>query len=209
MTKVLLSRIGCRYTCNFCHPLKPYENPQYSQERNLNTFKDEVDSTPQECDTFTIGGVDCNEDLDLLFKIISYIREKRKFATNIQIESHCAELQNPAIVEKLKGLGVSRIILPIYGSTPEIHHTIMTPKETTKVIGFPQIEAINNSLKANINVSVHTVITTTNKNDLINVADLLFKIAKKNNTQINYKIRPVYLTQGRNENYIPIMSPAF
>ena len=54
----------------------------------------EIDSAPDDCDTFIISGCDCNEDLSLMFDLISRIRTRRNHATRIYIQSHCAAFQD-------------------------------------------------------------------------------------------------------------------
>lgn len=210
MSKVLLTRIGCRYTCSFCNPTSPYKDTLHSHEKNFETIKKEVDSTSKDCNTFVIGGSDCNEDLGLLFRILAHIRKTRNKKTEIHIQSHCGAFQDVDVVGKLCSYNVSRILLPLYGATKKVHHSVMTPKPGVKITGFPQLDAIKNAMRSNIAVSVHTVITKTNKDDLTNIINELARICAKCDRDIEYRITPVYYVKGGIKNYISVkdLSPS-
>ncbi len=203
-SKVLLTRIGCRYTCNFCHPQRPYENSDYSHQKNLDKILTEIDATPSDCSVFVIGGIDCMEDLDLLFGICEYIRKRRGDEPEIHIQSHCAEYQDEDVVQRSIEHGVDRILVPLYGPTAEIHHRVMTPKPDTRIDEFPQLAAIANCLSSEkIGVTVHTVIAQGNAEHLNETIDVLGSIAEEFDTPVDYRIRPVLLTHGKTEDYLP------
>lgn len=206
MSKVLLTRIGCRYTCVFCYPQRPYDNPNHSHEENRDRLLMEIDSTPSDCAIFVIGGSDCMEDLDLVFESCDYIRQRRGNDPQIHIQSHCAEYQHADIVERSIKHGVNHILVPVYGPTPEIHHRVMKPKPGTSIVGFPQLEAIDNCLSTGkIGVTAHTVIAEGNAEHLNQTIDAISAMAEKHGTSIDYRIRPVMLTLGsKTENYIPV-----
>ena len=203
MERCLLTRIGCRYVCSFCPSPRPYEVSDYDYAGNVRTMKQEIDSAPGDCDTFIISGCDCNEDLSLMFDLISRIRTRRNHATRIYIQSHCAAFQDRRVVEKLSACRVSRILVPVYGADVETHQTVMSPKPGIVETGFPQMEAIENCLETGIDVTARMVIANSNKDDNIRVIDKLMALAVRYNRAIECTITPVYYVEGRNDNYVP------
>ncbi len=205
MARALLTRIGCRYTCNFCEPPRPYESGRESPERNLRSLIKEIDSAPTDCQLFVIGGSDCCEDPELVFEICSEIRRRRGREPQIHLRSHCAELADRAVVERAVDAGIVRIRLPVYGPTAEIHHRVMTPKPGVSIDGFPQLEAIDHCLASGrIAVTAHTVITEGNAEQLVETIDRLATIVRKYDRSIDYRIRPVLLTKAGVELYLPL-----
>ena len=209
-SRVLLTRIGCRYRCSFCHPDRPYENPSYDRNRNLLGALREVDSAPSNCTAFVIGGIDCMEDVELVFEICKYIRTRRGNSPQIHIQSHCAEYQRMEIVERSIRFGINIIHVPLYGPTFEIHSKVMGPKPGIAIIGFPQLDAINNCLRSGqLRPTVHTVITKANEEYITQTIDILMAIAETHDAVIDYRIWPVMLTLSKNAvQYVPIKEMA-
>ncbi len=209
MDRALLTRIGCRYTCCFCHPPRPYEYPAYSHATNLEKLTAEIVSAPADCAGFVIGGADCVEDLELVFELCREIRRRRGDTPRIVLQSHCAELRKPEVVERVIAHGIERIRLPVYGPSAAIHHRLMTPKPGVAIDGFPQLEAIDAALASRkVAVTAHTVIAEGNVGHLTDTIDALAALAEKHRTPIDYWIRPVLLTPDQGDGYLPMASLA-
>ena len=204
-SRALLTEIGCRYSCTFCDPPRPYETGEQSPEKNRRKLIAEIESAPTDCEVFVIGGADCCEDLDLVFEVCDAIRRRWGDEPQIHLQSHCAELQDRAVVQQAIAHGISRIRLPVYGPTAEIHHRVMRPKTGVRIDGFPQLEAVAHCLASGkIAVTAHTVIAQGNAEHLVGTIDALGAIASEHRASIGYRVRPVLLTAAMTSGYLPM-----
>jgi len=155
----------CKNTCFFCSPRKKIDKILLNKEK-INVFKNLIDFKKKGVKKIEISGCDPIE-YPYIFELVDYI--KKLGFSEIQLSTHGRNFSNEEFVKKIELAGLTKVRIPLYGSTSEIHDATVGDKG-----GFKEtIKGIRNLSKTKIDIQISTLITAKNKNNLIQLADLI------------------------------------
>lgn len=165
----------CDYDCLFCNGREKASKEEIKEQerkiyKNLESFKKE------EIERISISGADPIE-YNHISELVNYI--KKDFKT-VRISTHGEKLKNKELADKLIEAGLDELRIPIYGSKPSIHDSV-TGKEGSFKNTLDGIKYLKKQTN-DIEFKITTLIVKNNKNDLINIIDLLDSLNIKSHT---------------------------
>jgi MoaA/NifB/PqqE/SkfB family radical SAM enzyme len=166
---------GCSLSCVFCGGCKkPAESEM--KEQSLKVYKNLEDLKEKGYKKITISGSDPIE-YKYITELIRFIKEEEGFEW-VQLSTHGGRLANSSFLKKLILSGIDELRIPIYGSTAKIHDSVTQKKGSFDDI----ITGIKNLLKetSRVNIQISSLILKENKNDLLNIVNLIDKLGIKN-----------------------------
>ncbi|MFW6283513.1 MAG: radical SAM protein, partial [Minisyncoccales bacterium] len=160
--KIVL-RPYCSLNCLFCEGCsratkKEIEKQEKEVYKQLQKLKE------KEIEKVTIAGTDPIE-YEYIIELIEYIKNNFK---EVKLFTNGTRVGDSSFAKKLIAADLDKIIVPIYGSNAKIHDSI-----TNKKGSFKKIVAAINNVSESIKVGVNTLILKNNKDDLINIVDLV------------------------------------
>jgi len=156
----------CSNHCVFCNGRKPAEKSKLIQEKN-NVYRNLLDFQKAGISKISISGGDPIE----YEEIISLIKNIKKHGFQfVKISTHGRRLADKSFLEEFIRSGIDQVRIPLYGSTAKVHDSITRSKGS-----FDEtLKGIRELLKkSKIQVQISSLITKQNKDDLLNLIDLL------------------------------------
>lgn len=189
----IILNTGCSQRCVFCgsrpkikglalkiEEIKVYKNILYLKKEGIKKIE--------------ISGSDPIE-YNKIIELIRYLKDEGfEF---VQLSTHGTKLSNPSFLNKLISSGVDKLRIPIYGSKANIHDSItQTPGSFNRVIkGIKLLKK-----KSNIDIQISCLIVQQNKDDLINIVNLVVNELKVDDFYFSIPC----IVKGDSSFYIPI-----
>lgn len=165
---------GCSLSCVFCGGHRKTPEAEM-KEQEINAYRNLQDFKREGIKRIAISGSDPIE-YEKIIELIEYIKEEGFEFVNLS--THGKRLSNPVFLKKLIASGVDELRIPIYGSNAKIHDSItQTPDSFNKIIS-----GIKNLLKkkTKVQIQISSLIFKQNKEDLLNIVDLVDGLEIKN-----------------------------
>jgi len=158
---------GCISSCYFCNPAKRTPDNEL-KEQEIDVYKNLLDFKKQGIRKIEISGSDPIE-YDRIIQLMNYI--KKMGFEFLQLSTHGRKLFDENFLNHLVSSGLDKLRIPIYGSKAEIHDAVTGAKGSF----YETLDGIKKLLSKNIKIQIQisSLITQENKNDLINMVDLM------------------------------------
>lgn len=165
---------GCSLNCVFCGGHQKKINIQL-KKTEIAAYKNLQDFKKEGIKKISISGSDPIEYKKII-ELIKYI--KKESFEFVKLSTHGERLSDLSFLKKLIFSGIDEIRMPIYGSNAKIHDSITKTKGSFKKI----ISGIKNLLrkKTKIEIQISSLIFKQNKDDLLNIVDLVDELGIKN-----------------------------
>lgn len=161
---------GCMNECFFCKPYSKIFGERLDlNKQKINILKNLIEFKKKGMTNIEISGCDPIE-YNYIVELIEYI--KNLGFKNILLSTHGRLFSNKIFSKKMRDAGLTKVRIPIYGSTAKTHELITLSEGSFK----EAIDGIKNLSNSKIEVIATSLITKSNKTDLIRMVDLLKKI---------------------------------
>jgi len=156
----------CSNHCVFCNGRKSAKPSELRQQKDK-VYRNLLDFQKAGIDRISISGGDPIEYEEII-PLIKYI--KKQGFQFVKLSSHGRRLSDESFLEEFISSGINQVRIPLYGSTAKVHDSITRSKgsfdETLKGIR----ELLE---KSQIQVQISSLIVKQNKDDLLNLIDLV------------------------------------
>ncbi|MCG2717516.1 MAG: radical SAM protein [Nanoarchaeota archaeon] len=158
---------SCDNNCVFCGRI-PKISDEKLKAQEIKVSKNLVQFRRQSINYLEISGSDPIE----YGKIVPLIRYAKRIGfNNIQLSTHGKRLADSSFLNDLISSGITKLRIPIYGSNAKIHDSVTRSEGSFDAV----VEGIKNLLEKsqNIAVQISCMVLQQNKDDLINIIDLV------------------------------------
>ena len=159
---------SCSNNCIFCTAGGHKAEESDIKKQEINVVRNLIHFKTIGIKKIEISGSDPIEYTKII-SLVSYI--KKKGFEFIQLSTHGKKLSDKLFLKKIISAGVDKFRIPIYGSNSKIHDSVTRCKSS-----FNQtIEGIENIVNKypDIQLQISCLILKQNKDDLINIVDLM------------------------------------
>ncbi|MHA2011670.1 MAG: radical SAM protein [Candidatus Helarchaeota archaeon] len=159
---------SCSNNCVFCTAGGHKAKESDIRKQEINVAKNLIDFKKKQIKKIEISGSDPIEYKKLI-PLVVYI--KKLGFEFVQLSTHGKKLSDKKFLEKLILAGIDRFRIPIYGSDSKIHDSVTRCKGSFN----ETMTGIENIVKEypNIELQISCLIVKQNKNDLINIVNLI------------------------------------
>jgi len=157
---------SCDNNCLFCGDIKTASENEI-KEQEIKAFKNLEEFKKKGIKQIEISGCDPIE-YENIAELIEYIKKDFDF---VQLSAHGRNLSNKEFAKKLVDSGVDKLRIPIYGSNAETHDAVTRVKGSFN----ETLQGIKNiiELSPKLEMQLSTLIMQENKNDMINIINLI------------------------------------
>lgn len=163
---------GCSLSCIFC-PGKEKQKNEIIKNIEINLYQAIRRCQKEKIKNIFITGMDPLE-YEHIVELISFVKKNFDF---VSLDTNGTMLSSSILSKRIIFSGVDEIKIPLYGSSAKIHDSI------TRTSGSfnRAILGIKNLLKERptINIAIKSLVLKQNKNDLLNIANLVNRLKIK------------------------------
>lgn len=190
--------VYCDNICVFCQDENYTFNAEQIRKNILEMYKNLLNHyETSDVRNLTISGADPLNYIGLP-EFVSLA--KQLGFGNIRIETNGNELSNLEFAKNLKEAGAERLLIPVYGSTPEMHDKVTKNHGSFKKL----VEGIKNAVKLDYNISFHTSVFTNNADHMKQIYEFLTQLIGRAHV---LQIRTICILDTSSEALLPMYIP--